>query len=125
MTGWADITGRDTLTEGKFSNSSLSKESSSIVTVYPWHTLPSSEPIKICDVGGGNGHVVLALLKSLPDHQLNAVVQDMPSMLAEGRLLWAEQFPEAMEGSRIEFVPIDFFSQSPVEGCDFYYVSGV
>lgn len=90
--------------------------------VYPWSSLPTSGTITICDVGGGNGHVVLELLKSLPDHQLKAVIQDMPSMLDEGRTLWSEQFPEAVKCGRVDFIPIDFFKQPPVEGCDFYYV---
>lgn len=90
--------------------------------VYPWSSLPTSDTITICDVGGGNGHVVLELLKSLPDHQLKAVIQDMASMLDEGRTLWSEQFPEAVKCGRVDFIPIDFFKQSPVEGCDFYYV---
>lgn len=36
--------------------------------------------------------------------------------------LWAQQLPEAVLNGRVELKTINFFEQSPVSGCNFYYV---
>jgi len=105
MIGFGDINGKTILTE-----------------VYPWSSLPKSTTFKICDIGGGTGHVVMALLKAFPEHLFKAVIQDLPKMLAQGTKLWEKEFPEAVEQERVEFVPIDFLNEAPVAGCDFYYL---
>ena len=49
--------------------------------VYPWKSLP--EGAIICDIGGGNGHVMLDLMKSFP--QLRVVLQDLPPVIDGGK----------------------------------------
>lgn len=45
----------------------------------------TGEPVKVCDVGAGNGHVTLDLLRAFPDADerapLRAFVQDVPATL--------------------------------------------
>jgi len=38
--------------------------------------------------------------------------------------LWKD-FPEVIASQRINFVPLDFFKESPVKDCDFYYMRHV
>jgi hypothetical protein len=46
--------------------------------VYPWkNKFPNGA--KVCDLGGGNGHVLLELLKTHPDIQ--GVLQDLPTVI--------------------------------------------
>ena len=49
--------------------------------VYPWVSVPQGSTV--CDVGGGNGHVMLELLRSHP--HLKVIVQDLESALADGK----------------------------------------
>lgn len=83
----------------------------------------------------------MALTKAKP--HIKAVLQDLPSVVEqaqeasapspkrEGQALtrampwqvWAKEYPEAVQKQRVQFVPIDFFADAPVAGCDFYYVS--
>lgn len=49
--------------------------------VYKWSILPSETTI--CDVGGGNGHVMLDLVRAFPGFKV--VVQDTPDMCVKGR----------------------------------------
>lgn len=50
--------------------------------MYPWSAkFPNGA--KICDVGGGNGHVLLELMKSNP--ALRGIVQDMPPVMEEAK----------------------------------------
>ena len=104
--------------------------------MYNWSELPKDAVVN--DIGGGNGHIVLELLKKFP--HLRAVVQDLPSVLEDTRRVsnvfrfilrfrliscqfWEENLPEAVKNDRVQFTPIDFFKDAPVEGCDIYIVS--
>lgn len=93
----------------------------------------------ICDVGGGTGHVPLALLRAFPEHNFKAVIHDVPTQLEEGMKVgltllvprnildvlqhWEATFPEALRSDKVDFVPLDFLKETPTPGCDFYYVS--
>ena len=44
---------------------------------YPWASFPAGT--RVCDVGGGKGHVAMALLKAHP--HLKVVVQDLPGVI--------------------------------------------
>lgn len=91
MRGFGDINGKTMLTEGLIlflscDVSFLTNINWSVaVVVYPWGSLSKSTTVSVCDIGGGTGHVVLALLKSFPEHKFKAIVQDLPGMLAQGQ----------------------------------------
>ncbi|KAJ3892042.1 S-adenosyl-L-methionine-dependent methyltransferase [Lentinula edodes] len=101
MVGWGDVTGKGFLAK-----------------VYPWTSLPADTTV--CDIGGGNGHVTMSLMKAHPHIKL--VLQDQPQVIEMARKFWAKEYPKAIENQRVEFVPFDFFKDSAVQGCDFYYV---
>ncbi|KZW01644.1 S-adenosyl-L-methionine-dependent methyltransferase [Exidia glandulosa HHB12029] len=88
-----------------------------VVQLYPWDSVPANATF--CDVGGSVGHVAMALTKAKP--HIKAVVQDLPTVVEQAKDVWQKEFPEAVQKQRVQFVPIDFFAGSPVEGCDFYY----
>ena len=57
---------------------------------------------------------------------LQLTLQDIPERITQAMdSVWPEQFPQAIEDSRVEFVPIDFFTEPPVAGCDVYFVSSL
>ncbi|KAK7021286.1 hypothetical protein VNI00_017461 [Paramarasmius palmivorus] len=82
--------------------------------VYPWEKQPSGATL--CDVGGGNGHVTMGPIKIYP--HLKLVVQDQPNVLQLAREFWTNKYPKALEDKRVDFVPLDFMKDTPVEGCD-------
>ncbi|KDQ60374.1 hypothetical protein JAAARDRAFT_67922 [Jaapia argillacea MUCL 33604] len=98
-------------------NSAVGK--STLVEAYPWSTLPRGT--RICDVGGGNGHRMIELVKVYP--QLKVIVQDREAVLQDGKKLWATERAEAVEEDKDTFTPLDFFSGIPVLDCEIYYVS--
>ncbi|KAF9479526.1 S-adenosyl-L-methionine-dependent methyltransferase [Pholiota conissans] len=104
MVGWGEVTGRAMLPKS-----------------YAWESVPVDSTI--CDVGGGNGHAMLGLVKKFP--QLKVILQDLPAVVQQGRDYWKTERPEAIDQKRVEFVPIDFFADQPVSGCDFYYLRHV
>ncbi|KAF8954811.1 S-adenosyl-L-methionine-dependent methyltransferase [Flammula alnicola] len=104
MVGWGEVTGRSMLPK-----------------VFAWDKVPTDSII--CDVGGGNGHATLGLIKAFP--HLKIVLQDMPAVVQQGRDYWKVEYPEAIEKQRVRFVSIDFFNDQPVPNCDFYYLRHV
>jgi len=64
---------------------------------------------------------MMQLAHSYPHLQLK--LQDLPErvMQAENEI-WPEECPEALQDGRIEFKGMDFFAESPIKGCDIYYV---
>ena len=44
-----------------------------------WFTKPKT--VKVCDIGAGNGHVMLALMKTFASYQFKAVIQDRPAFI--------------------------------------------
>ncbi|KJA18248.1 hypothetical protein HYPSUDRAFT_79252 [Hypholoma sublateritium FD-334 SS-4] len=104
MVGWGEVTGRAMLPKS-----------------YSWDQVPADS--SICDIGGGNGHAMLGLVKEFP--QLKIVLQDLPAVVQQGRDYWKIEHPDAVEKKRVEFVPIDFFADQPVTNCNFYYLRHV
>ncbi|KAJ7927645.1 S-adenosyl-L-methionine-dependent methyltransferase [Mycena leptocephala] len=101
MLAWGEVTG----------NATLPKD-------YPWASLPAGT--SVCDFGGGNGHITAMLLKAVP--HLKFVLQDLPPILEQGKEFLATQIPHSVLKTQVQFVPVDFFKESPVQGCDIYYV---
>ncbi|KAJ6619669.1 S-adenosyl-L-methionine-dependent methyltransferase [Mycena sp. CBHHK59/15] len=104
MIGWGYVTGKGMLPK-----------------VYPWGSLPAETVF--CDVGGGKGHAAIELLKVFP--QLKVVVQDLPTVAAEGKKYLQQQAMDPLLKERVQFVPLDFFGETPVAGCDVYYMRHV
>jgi ubiquinone/menaquinone biosynthesis C-methylase UbiE len=86
--------------------------------VYNWDEVSADSTL--CDVGSGNGHVTMALVKEFP--KIKLVLQDKPVVMEQGRELWNKEHPEAVAKERVHFTPLDFLSEPPVAGCDFYYI---
>ncbi|KAH7875000.1 S-adenosyl-L-methionine-dependent methyltransferase [Lentinula edodes] len=91
-----------------------------MVKAYPWTSQPPD--ITICDVGGGYGDIILDLMKAHPHFKL--VLQDQPQIIDMARKFWEEEYPEAIQ-IRVQLVPFDFFKDTAVQGCDFYYLCSV
>lgn len=73
---------------------------------YPWHLLEKDEGHLIVDVGGGPGHVAMALAKKHPS--LRFEVQDLPETVAVGE----KSCPEDLK-SHIKFLAHDFMTIQP------------
>ena len=87
---------------------------------FPWKEL--GDGASVCDVGGGIGNITLQLAKAYPN--LNLKLQDLPERILQAKdEVWPKECPEAIKENRIQFEPIDFLSQSPISGCNVYYVS--
>ncbi|KAG6809034.1 hypothetical protein H0H92_001866 [Tricholoma furcatifolium] len=97
-------------------------QASSVVTDFPWDTFPPGTTI--CDVGGGVGNMSMALAKAYPSFRFK--LQDLPNVinLAETQV-WPKDYPAAIAEKRIEFKAMDFFVESPIQGCDVYYLKGI
>jgi ubiquinone/menaquinone biosynthesis C-methylase UbiE len=89
------------------------------VADFPWKKFPKGTTV--CDVGGGVGNISMQLAKSYPS--LHLILQDLPHQLKVAKeKVWPERCPEAISEHRIEFIPVDFFQESPKRNCDIYYV---
>jgi hypothetical protein len=65
--------------------------------------------------------MTMQLAKAHPQLQLK--LQDMPDRMVQAKnVIWPEQCPEALQENRIEFKAINFLTESPIPGCDVYYV---
>ncbi|KAL2285885.1 hypothetical protein FJTKL_07584 [Diaporthe vaccinii] len=73
---------------------------------YPWHLLEKDGGHLMVDVGGGPGHVAMALAKKYAS--LRFEVQDLPETVAVGE----KSCPEDLK-SRIRFRPHDFMTLQP------------
>ncbi|ESK82758.1 S adenosyl L methionine dependent methyltransferase [Moniliophthora roreri MCA 2997] len=89
--------------------------------VYPWMEHPLERTV--CDVGGGNGHNMIDLLKKHPN--LKAVLQDQPQVIEQAKRYWTKEYPQAIEEKRVRFVPFNFFTDQAAEGCDIYYIKHI
>ncbi|KAL5513595.1 hypothetical protein ACEPAH_3994 [Sanghuangporus vaninii] len=90
---------------------------------FPWSEyLSKPVPIRICDVGAGEGHILLKLTRALPNLRFHAILQDRPPILELSKQIWNKELPEAVQHGRVDFVPVDFFIDSPVDGCEIYYI---
>jgi hypothetical protein len=93
----------------------------SLAKAFPWDAQPTDATI--CDVGGGNGHLCMDLIKVHP--HLKVVLQDEQGVIESAQKFWTEEHPMAVANGRIQFVPFDFFKDAAVEGCDFYHLCAV
>ncbi|KAF7782907.1 hypothetical protein Agabi119p4_2283 [Agaricus bisporus var. burnettii] len=97
-------------------------EANAVIHDFPWDQL--LQGAIVCDVGGGVGNISIQLAKSYPS--LRVVLQDRPRQLkvAEEKT-WPELCPKAISEHRIEFIPLDFFQESPKQNCDIYYLKNI
>jgi ubiquinone/menaquinone biosynthesis C-methylase UbiE len=104
--------------------------------VFPWGEFPKGT--RLCDVGGGKGHIALGILKAFP--HLRVTIQDLPDVISDAKEVglsifatrlsspdptakfWQTAMPEALENNQVDFAAIDFLKESPVKGSDIYYV---
>ncbi|KAF4581763.1 hypothetical protein EYR40_002781 [Pleurotus pulmonarius] len=98
MVGWAQVTGRSMLPKSQYT-------------------------ISIANVGGGNGHATLDLLKAFP--ALKIIVQDTHASTVQGREYWEKEYPIALREQRVDFVGLDFLKETPAEGGTIYYLRHV
>ncbi|KAJ6631080.1 S-adenosyl-L-methionine-dependent methyltransferase [Mycena sp. CBHHK59/15] len=97
-------------------------EASAIVSAYPWAHL--GDGATVCDVGGGVGTMTMQFAKAHPKLQLK--LQDMPDRMVQAKnTIWPAQCPEAIKENRIEFKAINFLTESPISGCDVYYLKNI
>ncbi|KAK7692880.1 hypothetical protein QCA50_004515 [Cerrena zonata] len=88
---------------------------------FPWRSQPDGTTV--CDVGGGVGHVSMHIAKSCP--QLRVILQDLPSVIEQAKLFWKEAAPKIMNEGRVQLLPINFLKESPITGCDYYFLKSV
>lgn len=93
----------------------------SVPRSYPWASLPKDAVV--VDVGGGTGHITMAVLRKYP--HLKLVVQDVESAITIGKKVWRQEYPEAVENDRVLFIVHDFFKENPVNGADAYYMRAI
>ncbi|TCD65877.1 hypothetical protein EIP91_002036 [Steccherinum ochraceum] len=96
-------------------------DTNTMIHGYPWQDIPAGSTL--CDVGGGFGHISMNIARLNPG--LRVVLQDLPSNVEPAKALWQAQASDIIQAGKIEFVPIDFFKDIPVAGCDYYYMKHV
>ena len=75
----------------------------------------------MCDVAGGLGHMTMHIARQHPN--INVIIQDLEETVNQAIGYWHGFGAELLEADRVDFLPFDFFKDSPVPDCDFYYVS--
>ena len=66
----------------------------------------------------------MQLARSYPHLQVK--LQDSPERVMQAQTeIWPKECPEALKDGRIEFRAMDFFMESPIKGCDIYYVRAI
>ncbi|RDB19776.1 3-O-methyltransferase 2 [Hypsizygus marmoreus] len=97
-------------------------EAGGVVTAFPWRDLPPGSTV--CDVGGGIGNITMQLAKMYPHLKLK--LQDTPDRITQAATnVWPAECPLAIVEDRIEFKAMDFFVESPIKGCDIYYLKNI
>ncbi|KAK0437394.1 O-methyltransferase-domain-containing protein [Armillaria borealis] len=97
-------------------------EASAVVDEYPWSTL--RDGATVCDVGGGIGVISMQLVEA--HSNLRIVLQDLPAQVQSAKNeVWPELCPAAIETGRVVFKAMDFLVESPVKGCDMYYLKHI
>ncbi|KAJ7637169.1 S-adenosyl-L-methionine-dependent methyltransferase [Roridomyces roridus] len=101
---------------------SATVEAATVVHAYPWKDLATGATV--CDLGGGVGTMAIHLARAHPSLQLK--LQDIPDRVVQAEtVVWPTQCPEAIRENRIEFKAVDFFRESPIAGCDVYYLKNI
>ncbi|KAF9458941.1 S-adenosyl-L-methionine-dependent methyltransferase [Collybia nuda] len=99
-----------------------SVEASSVITGFPWESL--GENATVCDVGGGIGTMTMQLAKAHSNLLLK--LQDLPERIEQAQNeVWPQECPEAIRDQRIEFKAMNFLTESPIKGCDVYYLKNI
>lgn len=80
------------------------------LTDFPWGEISE----RIVDVGGGEGGLLLPLLKAFPN--LSGVIQDRPETVPLAKKNFEANLPEAIKDNRIEFEVHDFFKPQVRKG---------
>jgi hypothetical protein len=82
MVGWGEVTGRAMLPQcGCIGYFKHVNNLQLFFLAYAWDKVPADSVI--CDIGGGNGHATLGLVKQFP--HLKIVVQDLAAVVHQGR----------------------------------------
>ncbi len=93
-----------------------------VTNAFPWNSLRKGAIV--CDVGGGTGVTSMQLANMYPN--LRIVLQDLPAPIELAKNeIWPKSCPAAIEDGRVEFKAFDFLTESPVKGCDVYFVSAI
>jgi O-methyltransferase domain len=83
---------------------------------YPWAALGYGT---VVDMGGGNGHISIALAREHPN--LKFVVQDLPGVSAQGEA----NLPAELK-DQVSFMPHDFFTENPVkDAAAFFFMNTI
>ena len=77
---------------------------------YDWSVFEEGD--KIVDVGGGVGHVGVAVAKRVKPG-VKIIVQDRPSVVEQGK---------GIHGHIVELQPHNFFEEQPIKGAKVYYL---
>ncbi|KAG7098238.1 hypothetical protein E1B28_000202 [Marasmius oreades] len=94
----------------------------SVINEYPWAKLPPGSIVD--DLGGGDGSITMELYKAHP--HLQYILQDLPQVISRAENeIWPTQAPQALKDHKIVFEPVDFLKETPVPGCDIYYLKNV
>lgn len=93
----------------------ISRSGKAIAAAYPWQALGAGSTV--VDVGGGNGHLSVALAHEHP--HLKFVVQDLPGVSAQGE---KELAVELKESGRVSFMAHDFFQEQPVKNAAAFFM---
>ncbi|KAA1478055.1 S-adenosyl-L-methionine-dependent methyltransferase [Dentipellis sp. KUC8613] len=80
-----------------------------ILAAFDWKDLPPNSVI--VDVGGGLGTSAFPLAREFP--RLKVVIQDLPNVIADAKMLWAMKMPEAIKSGQVELQVHDFFEPQP------------
>ena len=82
----------------------------STLDAYDWSQFQPGN--RVVDVGGGVGHVGVAVAKRVKPG-VEVIVQDRPSVVEQGRKI---------HGHIVKFEPHNFFDKEPIQGANVYYM---
>jgi len=88
---------------------------------FPWGDAPPGTIVN--DVGGGLGYMTMHIAKMHPN--INVIVQDLEETVNQAIGYWNGFGPELVEADRVDFLPFDFFQESPIPDCDYYYLKHI
>ncbi|KAK0220873.1 S-adenosyl-L-methionine-dependent methyltransferase [Armillaria nabsnona] len=95
-------------------------------TFFSWYRDESKlrDGATVCDVGGGIGVISMPLVEAHPT--LRIVLQDLPAQVQSAKdQVWPELCPAAIETGHVEFKAMNFLVESPVKGCNVYYLKHI